>query len=151
MKTIIVLLILSVAVSAGAGEESSYVANMDKMAITTTIPINSPSFGNGTERGTLTWEEGVFKFSGNPDGSAQVFLDWMQHHYNDRAEMYCPKNAEIISILERAKALYEHQDAMQFCTQPRNTLDYRPCPEPLERDYEYKLFKDIEAMIKRLK
>ena len=27
----------------------------------------------------------------------------------------------------------------------------RPCPEPLERDYEYKLFKDIEAMIKRLK
>ena len=58
---------------------------------------------------------------------------------------------EILSILERAKKLYEHQDAMQFCNMPRTTLDYRPCPEPLERDYEYKLFKDIEAMIKRLK
>lgn len=136
MKTIIVLLLVLVATSAGAGErypmsssnclwdengklttiggencggymeDGRYVEEsctpcpqtierfswtMNEIAIAKIEPVKQMSFSTGynEEAGTLTWEGGVFKFSGDPDKSAQVFLDWLQQHYNTRQELYC--------------------------------------------------------------
>lgn len=150
MKTIAIILCL-LASTAWAGEE--FTVNSSQMANMTTTQITSMIFSTGfdDEAGTLTWEGGVFKFSGNPDTSAQVLLDWLNQHYNTRAEMYCqPKNAEIIDILERAR---HYVGGWRLQTM---TLEY--CDElcQAERHVEQikareQLRQDIEDMIKRLK
>jgi hypothetical protein len=92
MKTIIIALILGLAVQAGAGEvmtsqgsSGSMIGEVETMTLSNTFtPVNKMMFGYDKDEGALTWEGGVFKFSGNPDASAVVFLDWLQRHYNNR-------------------------------------------------------------------
>ena len=162
MKPIAILMILLLFLAfffgpAWAGEE--FTVDSSQIADLTPTTIKSISFDTGgDEYSTLTWEGGVFKFSGNPDKSAQVFLDWVQQYYDNRKELYCnvarvlpgepgkifkwvdeKQDAEIISVLERAYAIVQYT-AIKDCEYKR--ID---CPET------NKLLKDIDAMLKRLK
>jgi hypothetical protein len=115
---------------------------VDSTDIATLTPIRGMGF---EDAGTLTWEGGVFKFSGNPDASAVVFLDWMQQHYNSRQEMYCqPKSSELLSILELART-----ELIYLSTECERHGNVNLCGASSKRPN--KLLQDIEAMIERMK
>lgn len=45
-------------------------------------PVISFTNGGNTERGRLSWEDGVFKFEGDADESAKIFIDSLQGYFD---------------------------------------------------------------------
>lgn len=115
--------------------------------------------------GELSWEGGVFRFKGDADKSAEIFLDFLQRHMNAIRVGNCNCDTELLSILERAREFVNDNEDDLMRNMGTTLSVYIPLTRQRNADEEAQqaidkaerlkretqLRSDIEDMIRRMR